>query len=272
MAPPTPPTESQILTSYLLHPAPLSTICPYSTFTNTVVPTSARHNAELKRLYRELEFQRDIVVDDVRRRIETECRRSGGLVSRLARQIKKEEACGAGGEEEEGQRWRENKKRKRTLGDTGEADREAGQDAPDKVEDDNEDEEDDTPDLDAPGLDADHPLLDASLNGGQTGSTLPTMSSSTQRAHTTETLLSALTAASGAMAAEVASLEAEIAALRAECEEKVGALSDLRYGRFATPQHHGRDSGAGANASAYGLEEEVISALGEVRARLDVGG
>ena len=92
---PSAPSESQILYSYLLHPSPLPTILPYKTFLNLLPKSSAHlansHPTGLSRLYRDLQFQRAITIDDIRRRIDSECLRSNTLTARLKRQIAREE-------------------------------------------------------------------------------------------------------------------------------------------------------------------------------------
>jgi hypothetical protein len=71
--------------------------------------------------------------------------------------------------------------------------------------------------------------------------------------------------ASHDLESEITSLDAQIATIHAECEETVGNLSDLRYGRFAQNRASG---GQSADDSGTGVERDVIDALGELRARL----
>jgi hypothetical protein len=73
---------------------------------------------------------------------------------------------------------------------------------------------------------------------------------------------------------EITSLEAQIATIHAECEETVGNLSDLRYGRFAQNRISGQSVvNTGTEAPTGGVvERDVIDALGELRARLQSQG
>ncbi|KIX97130.1 uncharacterized protein Z520_07244 [Fonsecaea multimorphosa CBS 102226] len=197
-----PPSESEILTSYLLHPSPLPTILPYKSFLALLPPgasaASARqHPTELKRLYRDLQYQRDVIVHDVSQRIEDECRRSVELTARLGRQIRREEE----------QRGR---KRKRNGEDEG----------VDNSDVDAEEQEQET-------------HFDTALHGGQPlGTTLPTATA--KHNHTTTTLLEAMASATRSLSDEIADLEKEIAALHKESQDMIGNLSDLPYdGRSA---------------------------------------
>ncbi|OAP59616.1 hypothetical protein AYL99_06914 [Fonsecaea erecta] len=226
--PPQTPSESEILTSYLLHPSPLPTILPYKSFLALLPPSasSARlHPTELKRLYRELQFQRDIVIDDVRRRIDDECRRSVELTARLGRQIMREEGLKRG------------RKRKRTGVDDNE-------NADEAADSDVDDEEEET-------------HFDTALHNGQPlGNTLPTPT--TKHNHSTKTLLAAMATAGDDLVAEIADLEFQIDVLRQQSQDTVGNLSDLRYGRFATAG--GRMSGdRGGSNTAADTKDELLN-------------
>ncbi|OQV04803.1 hypothetical protein CLAIMM_09631 [Cladophialophora immunda] len=217
--PPHTPSESEILTSYLLHPSPLPTILPYKSFLALVPPSASssarQHPTELKRLYRDLQFQRDIVIDDVRRRIEDERRRSVELTARLGRQIRREE---------EG--LRRGRKRKRKEGSA------RGDDG-----DDGDDDEKSDSDVDKEEQET---QFDTALHDGRAlGNTLPTATA--KHNHTATTLLAAMATAGEDLTAEIADLEAQIDALRTQAKDTIGNLSDLRYGRFAMSS--GRMSG-----------------------------
>lgn len=237
---PAPPTESQILQSYLLHPSPLSAVIPYSTFQTLAPSSSARRNPELKSLYRDLQFQRDITIDDVRRRINDECRRSMTLVGRLRREIRREE----------GERQRP-RKRKRARGE--QEDRgSVTQSDEDSLSSDDEAEAE--------------RRIETHLHG-PLGNTLPTDPS--RHNHTTTSLISAMAAATEDLDSEIASLEAELASTRTQCEEHVGNLSDLRYGRFAQNRGSGQGAGRGGDGSTEdSVEKAVVHALEDLKARL----
>lgn len=229
-------TESSILNSYLLHPSPLPTILPYSAFLN-LVPTSYRNNpdygAPLKRLYRDLQFQRAITVEQVRDNIERECGpKAAGLRARLARQIAIEEGDREAEAEEELAR---RKRRRVTSVDRDEVDGEDVEDAQIKEEElsDSLDEFNDPLHLAAHQTLYDHPsslhpaahvlsvLLDVDRDRLGSASAF----------HTKASLLTAMENASGSLEGEIEDLEAECARVRARIAETVGGLSDLRYGK-----------------------------------------
>ena len=224
--PPHHPSESQILASYLLHPSPLPTILSYKSFLALLpskLPSSQQNSSQLRRLYHDLQFQRDILVDDVRRRIEGECHRSVGLTARLSRQIRQEEGN------------KKDKKRKR-----GEID--AGKEG----------------------------MFDTAMhNGIPLSNTIP--ESTSKHNHSTTSLLSAIETAAEDLHAEIADLETNIERLRSECEEKVGNLSDLRYGKFSAARVSGNTTG-GSGIGGGAVEDEVITALRDLQGRLEGGG
>lgn len=74
MAPPPPPTESQILSSYLLTPASLPTILPLDHF-RSLFPQKLRSHPHIKPLYRDLQFLRSVDIDVVRENIVQEVRK-----------------------------------------------------------------------------------------------------------------------------------------------------------------------------------------------------
>jgi len=104
---PTPtPTESTILTSLLLPPAPLPTILPLQKFT-ALFPPSARSHPQIPLLYRDLQHQRALDIDTVRRNIAAEVKRGEGQKREVARQRRREERdVGVGMEGIEGEgKW-----------------------------------------------------------------------------------------------------------------------------------------------------------------------
>jgi centromere-localized protein 2 len=68
------PSESSIVRNFLLSPAPLPVALPFDQFKD-LFPTSLQANPEVVALYRELQHQRAIDMDDVKRNIETEARK-----------------------------------------------------------------------------------------------------------------------------------------------------------------------------------------------------
>ncbi|KAK3044005.1 hypothetical protein LTS18_002429, partial [Coniosporium uncinatum] len=93
------PTESSILSNFLLPPAPLSSIISFQKFRD-LFPGAQRDNPQIAVLYRELQHQRAIDSDDVKRNIATEVK--GGEkqrreVVRARRKAEKEELHGNDG-------------------------------------------------------------------------------------------------------------------------------------------------------------------------------
>jgi centromere-localized protein 2 len=237
------PTESQILTSYLLHPSPLSTIVPFSIF-QTLVPkaTATNHPSDLLRLYHDLQFQRDITIDDVRRRIEGECRRSTGLQARLARTINRENGVK--------RRPKRKRARARRHHEPNDEDEDEDDDGYEETETDIDNDNDSTTEHNTNTKDVE---IDRALYG-TLGNTLAPR---TQRNnHTTTTLLSSMAVATKDIKSEIAALQTELRDLQRECEEAVGGLSDLRYGRLS----HGSDG--------VGVEVGIVEALGELKGKL----
>jgi len=68
------PSESSILRNFLLPPAPLPVALPFDQFKD-LFPRSLQANPEVVALYRELQHQRAIDMDDVKRNIETEVKK-----------------------------------------------------------------------------------------------------------------------------------------------------------------------------------------------------
>jgi centromere-localized protein 2 len=226
---PSQPDEIQILTSYLLHPSPLPTILPYTRFQSLVPKAFITRSTELKRLYRDLQFQRDITIDDVRRRIESECRRSTTLQARLARNLRRETGT----------------KRKREDDDEdNDANDMDGHQAV-KISEDSDSDSD--PDLSI--------KLDNALHGPLGNTIQPRIK---KHNHTSASLLSSLAAAAEDLESEIASLETDLAKLKNECEERVGGLSDLRYGKFNS-----------SAATGESIEKEVVDNLEALKRELN---
>ena len=287
-----PPTEPTLLSRYLLPPSSLSTIIPYSTFLS-LLPSTLRSTATnnpksdtailLKRLYQDLQFQRDVDIDNVRQNIQRECARSEVVRGRLRREVREElgenvDADGHGGE-------KKTKKRKRG------AENEHEEDEEDQLSIPSDDEERSTLSNPHPapatGTTAasttDPPQSDTTRNydtltnplethidtlfSGPRGlaAPLPTSTHPTptaqQKYHTTSTLLRSLQQSIASINAEIADLDNQSAKVLESMKETVGGMSDLRYGKFA------RLSAAGGEGSEEenGLEEQVTRALRELR-------
>jgi centromere-localized protein 2 len=83
-----PPTESQILTSFLLPPAPLPTSIPLEKFTS-LFSTSQQNDPAITALYRELQSQRNEDISTVRKNIEAECQRGAKQIREMRRERRK---------------------------------------------------------------------------------------------------------------------------------------------------------------------------------------
>lgn len=68
------PSESSILRNFLLPPAPVAVALPFEQF-QELFPRSLQANPKIQDLYRELQRQRAIDIDDVRRNIEVEVKK-----------------------------------------------------------------------------------------------------------------------------------------------------------------------------------------------------
>ncbi|KAL2399080.1 hypothetical protein ABEF93_007469 [Exophiala dermatitidis] len=294
------PTESDILYSYLLQPSSLSTIIPYSKFQSLVphkspTTTSSSGPNLIKRLYRDLEFQRSITTDHVRRRIDEECRRGVGPLSRLRRQVRREQeqpyslpttTTTSTKQVHLQSSQRPSGKRKRSISDTNHAPpRRLPTATPSEDADDAQIDSDPDTDTDAEIEKDKDFLVDIHYDApgpGLGGQSFPGSNSN----HTTDTLMQAMHTAKTQLEAELAELETKLDSCRRACEERVGALSDLRYGRFTTNTNIGGRNGlksgdadgdggrgtgtvaTGQGAAAATLEIKVADALAEFTAQL----
>lgn len=68
------PTEATILTNYLLVPAQLPAIVSLKEFTD-LFPRALQSSPQVRRLYRDLQNQRNALIDEVAANIETEVKR-----------------------------------------------------------------------------------------------------------------------------------------------------------------------------------------------------
>jgi centromere-localized protein 2 len=95
------PSENSILTNFLLPPAPLPTIISLRQFTE-LFPRAYQSNPHVKVLYQELQHQRVIDIDDVKRGIATEVKKGEKQrrqISRTRRKLNQEYVAGIGGQE-----------------------------------------------------------------------------------------------------------------------------------------------------------------------------
>ncbi|KAL7819255.1 Cnl2/NKP2 family domain-containing protein [Trichoderma aethiopicum] len=91
-----PPTESDILTNYLLQPAPLPSIITFNQFV-LLFPRQLHNAPQLRSLYRDLQAQRNSVIDAVSANIEDEVKRGAVMrkeVLRLKREAEREDLDG----------------------------------------------------------------------------------------------------------------------------------------------------------------------------------
>lgn len=72
------PTEATILTNYLLVPAQLPAIISLSEFTE-LFPRAHRSSPQVRRLYRDLQIQRNALIDDAASNIEQQVKRGKAL-------------------------------------------------------------------------------------------------------------------------------------------------------------------------------------------------
>ena len=83
------PTESSILSDFLLSAATLSSAISFEEFVD-LFPSSKQESSEISQLYRELQHQRAIDADDVKYNIEAEVKRGEKMKRDVARARKAE--------------------------------------------------------------------------------------------------------------------------------------------------------------------------------------
>ncbi|MCJ1401274.1 hypothetical protein MMC11_004486 [Xylographa trunciseda] len=89
------PTESSLLTHLLLPPASLPAILTLQKFT-ALFPSSVRSNPQIPFLYRDLQHQRALRIDEVRKNIATEVIRGESMKREVIRTRRREERGGSG--------------------------------------------------------------------------------------------------------------------------------------------------------------------------------
>jgi centromere-localized protein 2 len=77
------PSESTILSNYLIVPAQLPTIISLEEFTN-LFPKSQRSSPLIRSLYRDLQHQRNVSIDTIKSNMELEVKRSKALRREVA--------------------------------------------------------------------------------------------------------------------------------------------------------------------------------------------
>lgn len=82
------PTEAQLLSAFLFPPAPLPLALPLSDFTR-LFPPEVRSSPEIPKLYRELQHQVSLGIDDVKRNITTEVARGEEIKLQIAKSRRK---------------------------------------------------------------------------------------------------------------------------------------------------------------------------------------
>ncbi|KAI9837635.1 MAG: hypothetical protein M1838_004777 [Thelocarpon superellum] len=95
------PTESSILTQFLLAPASLPTVLSLSDF-KELFPRALRSNPQVTDLYRELQHQRALVVDQVKQHISVEAKRGEKQRREVVRARRKAQREELGLDEHEG--------------------------------------------------------------------------------------------------------------------------------------------------------------------------
>ena len=86
-----PPSESTILTSYLVPPSPLPQIISLQRFTE-LFPQHARSNPQIPLIYRELQHQRTLLTDQIKENIKAEAKRGERSRREVVRARRKAEA------------------------------------------------------------------------------------------------------------------------------------------------------------------------------------
>ncbi len=289
-----PPTEPTLLSRYLLPPSSLTTILPYNTFLS-LLPSNIRTTVTkepqcdtallLKRLYKDLQHQRDIEIETVRLNIQRECSRSEVLKARLRREVRDElgENTNVRGDNVQRSKQADENARKRKRGAEG-AESDPGDSEQDQISIAEDDDEESTTLTEAmprttstrsgaatSNPSTSHGQSKASYDGlsdpletridtlfsGPRGLAAPTTSlPSHQRYHTATSLLQSMQQSVQHFEKEIADLDAQAGMVLEGMKETVGGMSDLRYGKFA------RVSGVGEGTEEDGgLQKLVTEAL-----------
>lgn len=84
------PTEAAILSNYLLVPAQLPSIISLKEFTE-LFPRAQQSSPQIRRLYRDLQIQRNALIDDVATSIEQQVKRGKALRREILRSTREAE-------------------------------------------------------------------------------------------------------------------------------------------------------------------------------------
>jgi centromere-localized protein 2 len=82
------PTEAQLLSAFLFPPAPLPLALPLSDFTK-LFPPEVRSSPDIPKLYRELQHQVSLGIDDVKQNIAAEVARGDQIKVQIAKSRRK---------------------------------------------------------------------------------------------------------------------------------------------------------------------------------------
>jgi centromere-localized protein 2 len=94
------PTESQLLSSFLLPPTPLALYLSLTDF-RALFPSKHRNDATVELLYRELQHQVAVGADEVKRNIATEAEQGKKIMGRVRRvRAKREQQVGMDGNDD----------------------------------------------------------------------------------------------------------------------------------------------------------------------------
>ncbi|KKY20851.1 putative TPA: conserved hypothetical protein [Phaeomoniella chlamydospora] len=196
MPPVSAPTESQILTSYLLNPSSLPTILAHDQF-RLLFPAKLRKHPHLKPLYRDLQFLRSLDVDIVRENITQEVRKGDRMRVDMWRALREQNIRPyAGGDD--------GKVGNRIKGDQ-----------------------------DAMEAEIDGVLFGLSGSTSMLSANSRVRTPDALSYHSLESLLEEMEKAARITESEANMMENEVKQLVAELSDTVGELSDLRYGNFA---------------------------------------
>lgn len=291
-----PPTECTVLTRYLVPPSSLPAILPYTSFLSllpsvlrsTVTNDPQSTTAQLiKRLYKDLQYQRDIDIDVVRQNIQRECARSEVVKARLRREVREELGENVNstrsGQKKSGANG--NAKKRKHVAEDDDSDQDQLSDS-----EGSEDEEESSTLTEA------HPTIISNTSKPTTSTTTSTQTEpkapydplhdplesridhlfsgprglaapittlpSHQRYHTTTSLLDAMQQSVQDLEREISDLDKQASTVLEGMKETVGEMSDLRYGKFVRVSSAGGGEG---NEEEGGLEEQVTEALKELK-------
>lgn len=200
-----PSQEAQILSDFLLAPAPLRDFVTLRQFTD-IFPQSQRANPAIKDLYRELQRLREKDIESVRRSIAEEVRRSKRLRQEYAKERRQLDGATFAG-------------------------------------------------LDPVAFDMEQEVIDYFAWYNQRSSELYQISGQFHaKPHTLQTIHTSVQEACQSLETQIEEIEEENRRALAEVQEVVGALSDLRHGKFSQ------------SATGDDLGEEVLATLKRLEA------